>query len=200
MIALTFDDGPNEPYTRQILDVLAEYGAKATFFVIGKWVRQSPEIVREVADAGHEVGNHTETHPSVASLDFNGLAKELQPCAYAIAEALNWKSHSRLFRHPFGQESQLSRSSAWCLGCDVVRWDIHGSDWVADSVESITEPIFKYLDEHGKGIVLLHDGYYKEFGADRSKTVEATRRILERYKGEKFVTIEEYQQCLTHCA
>lgn len=194
MIALTYDDGPNEPYTRQILDVLAEYGAKATFFVIGKWVRKAPEIVREIAAAGHEIGNHTENHNSLSGLDFDGVACELQPCAYAIAEALNFKSHSRFVRAPFGQITASSASAMYQLGCDVVTWDIHGSDWAADSVEEITEPIFKYLDEHKAGIVLLHDGYYKEFGADRSKTVEATRRILERYKSEKFVTVSEYKQ------
>ncbi len=183
MIALTFDDGPNEPYTRQILDALAEYGAKATFFVIGKWVREAPEIVRDIAAAGHEIGNHTETHVPPFDVD------EFYICREALEDI---GILTDLFRLPFGDCSGPLK--------DIhTGWDVHGSDWAADSVEEITEPIFKYLDEHKAGIVLLHDGYYKEFGADRSKTVEATRRILERYKSEKFVTIGEYQ-CLTQCA
>ena len=194
MIALSYDDGPNEPYTRQILDVLAEYGAKATFFVIGKWVRQSPEIVREVADAGHEVGTHTETHPNLAQMDRVEAFSDARRGQQSVRWALGDDSIEPYFRCPFGARPEGP------LSFNHTGWDIHGGDWAAESVEAITEPIFKYLDEHGNGIVLLHDGYYKEFGADRSKTVEATRRILERYKGEKFVTIEEYQQCLTHCA
>ena len=202
MIALTFDDGPNEPYTRQILDVLAEYGAKATFFVIGKWVRKAPEIVREIASAGHEVGNHSETHPQMGQLSQDECLAEWGACDRALLDAFSYNPYQQLrqqlrlgpHRCPFG-DVPAHHPLGWHTS-----WDIHGGDWAAESVESITEPIFKYLDAHKGGIVLLHDGYYKEFGADRSKTVEATRRILERYKGEKFVTIEEYQQCLTHCA
>ena len=179
MIALTFDDGPNEPCTRQILDVLGEYGAKATFFVIGKWVRQSPEIVREVSAAGHEIGNHTDTHEPMPS------GEDISRCADSVLSAIC--DFPKSFRAPYG--AVTTEFADW-----HTPWDVHGGDWDADSVEAITEPIFKYLDEHRKGIVLLHDGYYKEFGADRSKTVEATRRILERYKCEKFVTIGEYMQ------
>lgn len=185
MIALTFDDGPNEPYTRQILGVLGEYGAKATFFVIGKWVRENPYVARDIDEADHEIGNHSDTHPSQPSIE------EFCLCDGSLLDAgIEYAIH---FRYPFGQVTQ---------NCPLKHtgWDVHGGDWAAGSVESITEPIFKYLDANESGIVLLHDGYYKEFGADRSKTVEATRRILERYKGRKFVTIGEYQQCLTHCA
>ena len=184
MIALTFDDGPNDPYTRQILDVLAEYGAKATFFVIGKWVRQSPEIVREVAAAGHEIGNHTETHPSgdYGDAEFLLCDEAIENCGLKAPDCA---------RAPFGKSDAYRGHT---FGVPFYGWDVHGGDWSADSVEAITEPIFAYLDAHKSGIVLLHDGYYKEFGADRSKTVEATRRILERYKSEKFVTIGEYLQ------
>ena len=191
MIALTFDDGPNEPYTRQILDVLAEYGAKATFFVIGKWVRLAPEIVREIAKRNHQVGNHTHNHPQLSQISSEEARWQWDKCSRAIYDA--GVEQDAISRCPFGDIAHMA--DGWNIG-----WDIHGGDWAAESAESITEPIFKYLDAHKGGIVLLHDGYYKEFGADRSKTVEATRRILERYKGEKFVTIEEYQQCLTHCA
>lgn len=183
MIALTFDDGPNEPYTRQILEVLAEYGARATFFVIGKWVRQAPEVVREIAAAGHQIGNHTETHPQMSSLPLRYAILDGMDCTAAIYQCMVRPSG---FRAPFGDIPKD-------FPIKHTHWDIHGSDWAAEFVESITEPIFSYLDEHKGGIVLLHDGYYKEFGADRSKTVEATRRILERYKGQKFVTVSELQ-------
>lgn len=184
MIALTFDDGPNEPYTRQILDVLGEYGAKATFFVIGKWVRKFPAGVRDIAAAGHSVGNHTETHPQLSALEVDARWDDVMQCDETLAEM---GLHTELFRAPFGDCSEVMKEIH-------TGWDVHGGDWAADSVEAITGPIFAYLNAHKSGIVLLHDGCYKEFGADRSKTVEATRRILERYKGEKFVTIGEYLQ------
>lgn len=182
MIALTFDDGPNEPYTQQILEVLAEYGAKATFFVIGKWIRQSPNTVRAIRALGHEIGNHTETHPNLTVIPRVEAIKDCRTGRlniYAVSD-----HYPELFRAPFGQVPE---------GFNHIGWDVHGHDWAADSVEEITAPIFAYLDQHKSGIVLLHDGFYKEFGADRSKTVEATRRILERYKDQKFVTVSELQ-------
>lgn len=182
MIALTFDDGPNEPYTRQILEVLSEYRARATFFVIGKWVRKAPEIVREIAAAGHQVGNHTDTHDSKPESYLAEISDGAETLwSLGLDVPLPYP-----FRPPFG-------NAAIYPGIISTLWDIHGHDWAADSVEEITKPIFAYLDEHKSGIVLLHDGFYKEFGADRSKTVEATRRILERYKNHKFVTVSELQ-------
>lgn len=182
MIALTFDDGPNEPYTRQILEVLAEYGAKATFFVIGKWAIRFPEIVKETADAGHEIGNHTFLHPQMSQISQKLAEQEIGACDLVLSQhGIN----AKVFRAPFGDVP------GWMSGEHIQGWHVHGHDWAADSVEEITAPIFAYLDEHKSGIVLLHDGFYREFGADRSKTVEATRRILERYKDQKFVTVSE---------
>ena len=183
MIALTYDDGPNEPYTRQVLDLLAEYGVKATFFVIGKWAKQLPAGVKAIAAGGHEIGCHTETHPQLSSLDMDRRWDEVFEGDETIQEVTAVKPI--LFRAPFGDAPEGIK--------DIhIGWDIHGGDWAAKSVVEITHPIFEYLDAHKSGIVLLHDGYYKEFGADRSLTVEATRRILERYKSQKFVTISEY--------
>jgi peptidoglycan-N-acetylglucosamine deacetylase len=183
-IALTFDDGPNEPYTRQILDVLAEFGAKATFFVIGKWARLAPEILREIAKGNHVVGNHTENHPQLSQIPNSHGEREILDCAADIYRS--GQVGPQPFRAPFGD------IPAWMPKDEHTPWDVHGSDWSADSVEAITQPIFERLDTGKDSIVLLHDGYYKEFGADRSKTVEATRKILERYPDASFVTISEY--------
>ena len=184
-IALTYDDGPNEPYTRQILDVLREFGAKATFFVIGKWVRQFPAQVREIASNGHQLGNHTENHQQFSQISQRQRYDEWLDCDNALDEA-GISGKPWLLRLPFGDVTDDFRALH-------TRWDIHGGDWAADSVEAITQPIFEHLDKGQDSIVLLHDGYYKEFGADRSKTVEATRRILERYRDAEFVTISGFQ-------
>lgn len=182
MIALSFDDGPNGDTTLEILSLLNRYHAKATFFMVGKHVKTDPHTARAVRDLGHEIGNHTFNHPNLTAMPIQDAITDARLGRLAIDAACN--KYPFAFRAPFGNAPE---------GFNHVGWDIHGSDWAAESVESITEPIFAYLDEHKGGIVLLHDGFYKEFGADRSKTVEATRRILERYKDQKFVTVSELQ-------
>src|ERR1700733_692638 len=103
-LALTYDDGPNDPHTMRLLEVLAKHNVHATFFLIGRFVRQRPEIVREVVKAGHVVANHTFTHPR---LIFGGAAKirqELSDCQAALQDALGENANlmSNLFRPPFG--------------------------------------------------------------------------------------------------
>jgi len=99
-LALTFDDGPNDPHTLRLLEVLARHGVKATFFMIGRFVRERPEIARAVAQAGHVVGNHTYTHPNLFFASGSRLARELDDCEKALTEVVG--EHSKLFRPPFG--------------------------------------------------------------------------------------------------
>ena len=93
-IALTFDDGPNDPHTMHLLDVLAKHNAKATFFLIGKYVRQRPEIARAILAAGHEIGNHTDSHPNLILVSAARLRQELADCSKALEDALGKKSHA----------------------------------------------------------------------------------------------------------
>ena len=90
-MALTFDDGPNDPHTLRLLDVLAKHGAKATFFLIGKYVRQRPEIARAILAAGHEIGNHTYSHPNLIFVSASRLRQELEDCGKALEDALGVK-------------------------------------------------------------------------------------------------------------
>ena len=87
-VALTFDDGPNPALTPQLLALLERHGVRATFFVVGRWARACPELVREIAARGHEIGNHTETHPKLALLTTSRIEQELTRCADSIASAL----------------------------------------------------------------------------------------------------------------
>ena len=87
-MALTFDDGPNDPHTLRLLDVLAKHEAKATFFLIGKYVRQRPEIARAILAAGHEIGNHTYSHPNLIFVSAARLRQELEDCRKALEDAL----------------------------------------------------------------------------------------------------------------
>src|SRR5471030_219233 len=87
-MALTFDDGPNDPHTLHLLDVLAKHNAKATFFLIGKYVRQRPEIARAILTAGHEIGNHTNSHPNLVLVSAARLRQELEDCQKSVEDAL----------------------------------------------------------------------------------------------------------------
>src|SRR5438477_8891631 len=99
-IALTFDDGPNDPHTLNLLEVLAKHNVHATFFLIGRYVQQRPDIVREIAKQGHVIGNHTFSHLFLTFHGSEGIRKEIQRCQDAIGDAVD--GHSNLFRPPWG--------------------------------------------------------------------------------------------------
>ncbi|HEX7285401.1 MAG TPA: polysaccharide deacetylase family protein, partial [Candidatus Angelobacter sp.] len=97
-LALTFDDGPNDPHTLRLLDVLAQHQARATFFLIGRYVRQRPDIARAIQSGGHEIGNHTDTHPNLIFVSEARLRQELENCRKALEDALG--RPAPLFRPP----------------------------------------------------------------------------------------------------
>src|SRR5260370_22910787 len=99
-LALTYDDGPNDPHTLGLLEVLAKHDARATFFLIGRYVRQRPDIAREIVLAGHVVGNHTFTHPLLTFKSAAEVRQELSDCRSDLEDAIG--EHSNLFRPPFG--------------------------------------------------------------------------------------------------
>lgn len=189
-MALTFDDGPNDPHTMHLLDVLAKHNAKATFFLIGKYVRQRPEIARAILAAGHEIGNHTDSHPNLILVSAARLRQELTDCSNALEEALG--SKVTLFRPPFGGRRPNVLRTARSMGLKPVMWSVTGYDWSAKSTDQIVEKVSRQVDSRTKAqaeIVLLHDGGHLAFGTDRAFTVEATRRILEHYAGKQFVAV-----------
>ena len=99
-LALTYDDGPNDPHTLRLLDVLARHDVLATFFLIGRYVQQRPDIVRELVKAGHVIGNHTFTHPLLIFESAREIRSQLGSCDRALTDAVG--EHSNLFRPPFG--------------------------------------------------------------------------------------------------
>ena len=188
-LALTFDDGPNDPYTLQLLDVLAKHGVKSTFFLIGTFVQQKPEIVRRMVAEGHEIGNHTFTHPVLSLCDASNARAELTQCAQALQEA--GAQSTQLFRPPFGARRPATLRIAREKGYIPVMWSVWCMDWKPISADQIEAHAVKNIT--GGDVILLHDGGHKRMGADRSQTVEATERIIRRYKGEgfEFVTVSE---------
>ncbi len=134
-IALTYDDGPNDPHTLRLLDVLAKYSVKATFFLIGRYVQQRPDIVREIVKAGHAIGNHTFTHPLLSFKRESEIRTELSTCSQAIADAIGEKP--TLFRPPFGGRRPAVLRIARELGLEPVMWNVTGYDWNAPPADAI---------------------------------------------------------------
>ncbi|HEX3585901.1 MAG TPA: polysaccharide deacetylase family protein [Candidatus Angelobacter sp.] len=189
-MALTFDDGPNDPHTMHLLDVLARHNAKATFFLIGRYVRRRPEIARAVLAAGHEIGNHTYSHPNLVLVSAQRLRQELDDCRKALEDALGTKT--TLFRPPFGGRRPNVLRTVRSMGLSPIMWSVAGYDWNAKSADAIVDKVVRQMESRRKPqaeVILLHDGGHLAFGADRGHTVEATRRLLERYAGKEFVSI-----------
>ncbi len=197
-LALTYDDGPNDPHTHRLLEVLARHDVRATFFLIGRYVRQRPYIARELVQAGHAIGNHTFTHPNLIRVSEANLRIELEECQKAIADAIGQRP--ALFRPPFGGRRPVTLRVARELGLEPIMWNVTGWDWNAESADYIEAKVTEQIC--GGDVILLHDGGHAQFGADRSRTVAATDRLIQRYKneGREFVTLPEIALSTQHSA
>jgi peptidoglycan/xylan/chitin deacetylase (PgdA/CDA1 family) len=186
-LALTYDDGPNDPHTLRLLEVLAKHQVRATFFLVGRYVKQRPDIVCAIAQAGHAIGNHTFTHPLLTFKTQAEIRQELSDCNAALRDAIG--QHSHLFRPPFGGRRPAVLRIAGELGLEPVMWNVTGYDWNAPPAEVIEKKVSNQI--RGGNVILLHDGGHKQMGADRAQTVLATDRLIARHKAEgyEFVTV-----------
>lgn len=181
-IALTFDDGPHPTLTPRILEILDRYGIKATFFMVGENVINYPETAREVIKRGHEVGNHTFTHPHIAGLNEDAIMDEIGKCEDALEELCEYRPH--LLRTPQGA---LTPSLEKCLQDDdyiLVLWSLDTRDWEKKSTASVVRAV---LDRVQAGdIILMHD-----FIGHNSKTPDALEKIIPQLlsQGYEFVTV-----------
>lgn len=181
-IALTYDDGPNDPHTLRLLEVLARHDVRATFFLIGRHVQQRRDIAREIVKAGHIVGNHTFTHPLLIFRSAAKIRQELSSCRAALQDAIG--DHSNLFRPPFGGRRPAVLHIARELEFEPVMWTVTGYDWNAPPAEVIERKVAKQIK--GGDVILLHDGGHKQMGVDRAQTVLATDSLIKRYKAEGY--------------
>jgi peptidoglycan/xylan/chitin deacetylase (PgdA/CDA1 family) len=183
-IALTFDDGPQPPYTGQVLDILARYGVPATFFCTGMYAAAWPELLVRMREDGHTVANHTWSHPFLFELTRPQLTEQLDRTNDAIAAATGGAAPT-LFRPPYG--SRTPEVLRWLAesGLTTVLWDVAPDDWQLPGADTIAARV---LDEARPGsIVLLHDS-----GGDRSQTVAALVPIIEGLldRGFTFVPVD----------
>ena len=188
-LALTFDDGPNDPHTLNLLDVLAKHDVKATFFLIGKHVAAKPDIGRRIAAAGHTIGNHTYTHPNLAFCREAHIRQELSDCKKLLQDTVG--DHSNLFRPPFGARRPAVLSIAREMGLTPVMWSVTCYDWKPTTAERVESHAARQITSGGD-IILLHDGGHKALGADRAHTITATDALISRYKAEgySFVSLQ----------
>jgi peptidoglycan/xylan/chitin deacetylase (PgdA/CDA1 family) len=181
-LALTFDDGPNPAATPQLLEVLARRNVRATFFLIGNFVRLEPALTRQIAAAGHVIGNHTMTHPFLPKYAAAHILRELADCSAALEDILG--QPVTLFRPPHGGRSPAVFRAANSLNLKVVQWNLIAGDWKAASSDVIVERIENGIASHrsrGRGTnVVLHDGGQAGLGQPRLKTVEAVESLLNR--------------------
>lgn len=188
-VALTFDDGPNEPYTGQILDLLEARGVKATFFVVGANALRYPETVRRASSLGMEIGNHGFDHRVMAGKSGADLLWQVAQTQQALerigGETPAWFRPPRGFRGP-GLFEQTRR-----CGLAVAEWSNMPRDWTCPGAEVIAVRVLKKLKPGD--IILLHDGERDTAGGDRSQTVRALPLILDgiRDRGLRAVTLTE---------
>lgn len=184
IVAITFDDGPHPKYTAEILDVLAEYGAKATFFVIGKNLEQYGALARRAVEEGHEIGNHTYSHAVLPPLDRASLEREIADSEGLIEEWIG--SRPILFRPPGGITSAAVEALVTGSGDKIILWDVDTKDWAgresADIVKTVMEKTVP------GSIILFHD-----YVSGKNTTVDALKEILPRLcaAGYRFVTVSE---------
>lgn len=186
--ALTFDDGPDPYYTPRLLELLQEHDARATFFMLGSAALEAPQVVRQVADAGHAIGNHTHNHVAFTTLSAAERRRELRACARALAPY-----GLRLFRPPWGCQSLASRLDALLLGYRVIGWNVSVADWNTDDPDEIAGRLRTRLKPGA--IVLLHDALRTQANqryAPRDAMLEGLGRVLRELRGRmRFVTVPE---------
>lgn len=181
-IAITFDDGPHPTLTPQLLDMLAQRHIHATFFIVGQMAKEHPEILQRALREGHEIANHSFTHPNLAKMSDDGVRRELNGTKDVITNAVN--RPVTLMRPPYGSLSNAQRK--WVhedLGYKIILWDVDPLDWKRPGSEAVTRRILE--GTHRGSIILAHDIH--------PGTVQAMPATLDGLlaKGFKFVTVSE---------
>ncbi len=177
-IALTIDDGPHPEWTPKMLDLLAEHQVKATFSLIGIQVKELPDLARRIVAAGHQLCNHTMTHPlEIASLPRKRVDTEITEAHDRIGDATGIAP--KFFRSPGGAWSKNVFRSAARHGMTPIDWAVDPRDWARPGTKRIEHSL---LDAKGGDILLCHDG-----GGDRSETLKALRKVIPELKNRGLV-------------
>lgn len=188
VVALTFDDGPNDPYTGQILDVLKQEGVHATFFSVGMNAEREPDTVRRIAAEGNEIGNHSYAHrkrDALLDLRYRDAARTNDILRGITGTA------PRLYRAPNGFHTPWSLRAVAERGLRAIGWDVESDDWDEPGADTIVTRTVARVQPGS--IILLHDGDNTRLGTDHGQQAAAVRTIIETLKarGYRFVTVSE---------
>lgn len=177
-IALTFDDGPHPRYTKKLLEGLRKRDVRVTFFVLGQNAERYPELIQEMAEDGHLIGNHTYSHMQLTNSNKGRFEEELQKADAVIYELTG--NHTEFVRPPFGA---WDRSFEESLNMIPVLWTIDPCDWCCSDSGRVISRVLNKADENG--IILLHDVY--------GSSVQAALSIIDALteQGYEFVTVDE---------
>lgn len=183
-IALTFDDGPHPRYTKEILDILEEYGVRATFFFIGVNVEAYPEAAKLVQAAGHEIGNHTYSHKILRDLSYDETCAEIDSGEWAVFDCTGLKTN--LLRPPEGKMGDALLAATEEREYNVICWSVDTLDWAHTPTDKIVENVLSSTE--AGDIILFHD-----FVSGESPTPAALRQIIPTLieRGYEFVTVSE---------
>lgn len=184
-IALTFDDGPHPVHTPEILDILAEYGIKATFFVIGENAEWYGDLVKTEYENGHEIGNHTYSHHmNLKKLSYDGIRGEIENAEEAIYENIEYRT--KLLRPPGGIYSDTLLRAAADNDYTIICWSVDTRDWAHTPTDEIVKNVLSSVKEGD--IILFHD-----YVSGNSPTPDALRQIIPALlnEGYNFVTVSE---------
>jgi peptidoglycan-N-acetylglucosamine deacetylase len=192
-VVLTFDDGPSEAYTPQILQILAEKKVRAVFFMVGSQVEKLPEIARQIVDEGHEAGNHTYGHITVPNTSPPQLTAQIMRTNLVLLQ--NTGVYPQYLRPPRGLYDMRLRRIAKLLGQEVVLWSLSSQDWHPRATAAgITRRVVERAS--AGDIILFHDSgsLLGGRGSDRRPTIEALGPIIDglRNKGLEIVSLEEF--------
>lgn len=188
VVALTFDDGPDEVFTPQILDILKKYNIKATFFTVGEKVEYNKKLIQREFKEGHEIGNHTYTHINVSKNGYNKIKKEIGDTQDIIKSVTG--VYPKVFRPPYRAISKDMCEVIKQNDMNIVLWSyVDARDWSNPGVSSIVKTIEDGVQNGG--IILLHD--YNKVRTPKSQTIEAIEIMIPDLiqKGYKFVTVSE---------
>lgn len=186
LVALTFDDGPSS-YTQKYLDILAQHGAKATFFNMGQNVKSYPDLARKIVESGNQLASHTENHLELTTLDAASLQDEMNSTFTSLKDIAGVET--TVFRPPYGAFKERSWLDSAGAASVSVLWNQDSLDWRVPGVDTIVSNSLKGIKPGS--IILMHDG-----GGNRDQDVEALPKIIESLQsdGYTFVTINELMQ------
>lgn len=188
-IAITFDDGPDKTYTRQTADMFNAVSGKATFFMIGEKLEAEPDFVREIHGEGHEIGNHSYSHPHLTQIAEAEAFAELERTDKAIERTIGRRP--AVFRAPYLDCNEGTLALAGRFGYGTIgALNLNTRDWETPGVDFILEHTWDHIRDGA--ILLFHDGA----GGDRSQTMEAVRILLDKLtaEGYELVTVSELLQ------